>query len=182
MSRLYLVGDGALIAERRKHVPPGRLVEAWPDLYSPGDFWLGETSKALLDAPDAPLPFRRQVDGERVPIYYGPRLADVESLPAEESLRSRVLSARGMAVAWITIDASGDRTLHEPQSPRDPIFYLRRPAGHAAHVWRLFHSRAEARAYVAEAFARDAEAAAWAEALTVDSYDALMDRHSLPGP
>ena len=180
MERLYLVTDAVEIARRRPLVPRGQLVEVWPDLYAPGQFWMGPTSKALLDEVAAtPLPSPLQVDGERVPIYYGPGLADLESLPLEESLRSRALSAHGMAVAWITIDEFGERRRYEPQSPRDPIFYLRRPAGTAAHIWRLFRTRAEAQVYMGESYGRDAEAMQWAQALPTGSYEEMIERHAI---
>src|SRR6266508_1031434 len=136
MARLYLVADDGEISRRRKLVPPGRLVEAWPDLYAAGQFWIGEASKTLLDGAGPPLPVRLSLDGAVVPIYYGPRLRDVESLPLEESLQTRALSARGIAVAWITFDQFGTRTVYEPKGPTDPIFFLRRPAGPAARSKR----------------------------------------------
>jgi len=174
-ARLYLVTDASEIARRRPLVPRGQVVEAWPDLYASGEFWLGETSKALLDAAGAtPLAPRVRVDARSVPIYYGPRLADVESLPLEESLQSRVLSAHGVAVAWITLDEGGERTRYEPRSPQDPIFYLRRPGGTAAHVWRLFKSRGEAEAYTAEAYGHGSDALAWARAIPAARYEDLI--------
>ncbi|HET7876494.1 MAG TPA: hypothetical protein VFN71_13320 [Methylomirabilota bacterium] len=178
MARLYLVTDGAEIARRRTLVPPGNLVEAWPDLYVAGEFWVGETSKALLDEAGSPLPARLSLDGAAVPIYYGPRLRDVESLPGEESLQSRVLSAHGIAVAWITIDQFGDRTAYEPTGPADPVFYLRRPAGSAAHIWRLFRTRREAHAYMAEYYGKDPEAHEWAESLPAEGFEELLERHA----
>ena len=99
MTTLYVTNEGGEIARRRRLLPPGQLVEAWQDLYVTGDFWLGESSKALLDGVGAPLPVTLVLDGGAVPIYYGPRLQNVESLPLEESLRTRVLSAHGIAVA-----------------------------------------------------------------------------------
>jgi hypothetical protein len=111
-----------------------------------------------------------------VPVYYGPRLQDVESLPLEESLRARVLSARGIAVAWITYDQFGQRTVYEPTGPADPIFYLRRPGGTAAHIWRLFRTKPEARIYMAEYYGRDSEGRDWAETLPAETFDDLLAR------
>ena len=178
--RIYLVSDGPEIARRRKLVV-GRLVEAWPDLYHAGDFWLGETSKALIDGNGPPLAAKLSLAGSAVPIYYGPRLADVESLPLEESLRARVLSAHGIAAAWITIDRFGARTVYEPRGPTDPTFYLRRPAGSAAHIWRLFRSRREAHVYMAEYFGNDSEAREWADALPADTFEDLLGRATAGG-
>src|SRR5262245_46783414 len=105
MPRLYLVADRAEIERRRVLVDPSRLVEVWQDLHTPDVFWLGddevrriaygrpgdrspaglvwmgESSKAVLDAvDDRPLPFRLALPSEAVPVYYGPRLTDIDSL------------------------------------------------------------------------------------------------------
>lgn len=176
MDRVHLISDGAELARRRKLVPAGSVVEAWPDLDVPGHFWLGEASKALLDAVGEPLAPKLSVDGSRVPVYYGPKLCDIVSLPFEESLRARVLSARGVAVAWITVDQLGERTAYEPRSPADPVFFLRRPGSPGAHVWRLFRTRPEAIAYVREHCGKDPEALDWAESLPAENYEDLLGR------
>ena len=68
MPRIFLVGEPAEIVRRRKLVPAGSFVEAWPDLHVRGDAWVGEASKSLLDAPGDPLPVRLSVDGAHVPL------------------------------------------------------------------------------------------------------------------
>jgi hypothetical protein len=177
MSLIHLVTGGAEITRRRKLVPAGRLVEAWPDVGRADHFWVGSESKALLDAATGePLPAGLSLDGERVPVFYGARLRDIESLPTEESLRARVLSGHGIAVAWITLDVFGERTEHEPRSLADPIFFLRRPRGEVAHVWRLFRSRPEAITYMREHYGTDAEGPDWAERLRVHDYAELIGR------
>jgi len=176
--KIYALSDAGEIARRRKLLP-GRMVEVWPDLYDTGRFWTGETSRELLDSAGPTLPVLLALDGSHVPIYYGPRLQDVESLPGEESLRARVASAHGVAVTWITLDQWGARTVYEPAGPTDPVFFLRRPAGTSAHIWRLFRRRREGQAYMAESFGKDAEARAWAAALPVDSFDELLARYAV---
>ena len=114
-----------------------------------------------------------------MPVYYGPRLCDVESLPAEESLQTRTLSARGIAVVWITMDRFGERTQYEPTSPVDPVFYLRRPGGSAAHVWRLVQSKAEAVVYMAEYFGDDPGARRWSEELAATTWEEMIERHAV---
>ncbi len=114
-------------------------------------------------------------------IYYGPRLLDVESLPLEESLQARVLSAHGIAVAWVTVDQFGERTTYRAESPLDPVFFLRRPGGGAAHQWRLFRTRQEAVTYMRESYGQDPEAGEWAGALPHESYDELLEHHGRRG-
>ena len=174
MGRIHLIAGGAEIARRRRLVPPGHLVEAWQDLRIPDRFWLDDEAKALLDATGAPLPVELSLDADRVEIFYGGRLDHIESLPTEASLRTRVVSAAGMAVAWITVNAFGERTEYEPKSPADPIFFLRRPRGDTAHIWRLFRSRPDANAYMREHFGRDPEALEWAARLPVQDYEELL--------
>ena len=111
-----------------------------------------------------------------MPVFYSARLCDIESLPTEESLRARVLSGHGIAVAWITLDRFGERTEYEPRSLADPIFFLRRPRGEVAHVWRLFRSRREAVAYMGEHNRADAEALDRAKRLRVEDYEELLRR------
>jgi hypothetical protein len=177
VSRLYRIEGGDEIARRRTRLGAGAIIEAWIDLYEPGRFWLGEESKTLLDSVDVPVPAELTLPADAVSVYYGPRLCDLESLPPEDSLKSRVLSAHGIAVAWITLDRAGERASYEPQAPTDPVFHLRRRGGGAGHVWRLFHTRKEALAYTGEFFGRDSEAVEWADGLAIEDFPGLLQRH-----
>lgn len=181
MGKIYLVAEGQEVTRRRKLAAPGLFIEAWQDLYVRGQFWMGDETKACLDSVGSPLLSALTLDAEAVSIYYGPRLRDVESLPAEESLRARVLSAHGIAVAWITFDQFGERTKYEPASPADPIFYLRRPRGSSAHLWRLFRAKREAMVYMEEYYGKDSEAREWAQALPVEGYEDLVKRYGQTG-
>jgi hypothetical protein len=205
VGRLYLLGDKAEIDRRRPRVGPGVLIEVWQDLHTPdiawlgdeaarrvaygarrarppaGLFWLGEESRHALDsAGEAPIPHLLAIDDAAVPVYYGRRLADVESLPSEESLRARVLSAHGIAGAWITYDQFGARNDYQPGSPTDPVFLLRRAGSRVAHRWRLFRTKREASVYMAEYYGRDPEAGQWAEGLPVDDFEELVARFGHP--
>src|SRR5216110_2405063 len=154
MGRLYFMADGDEMVRRRARVPKGSVVEAWADQRGGGAFWVGEDSKRLLDeAGEAPMPARLSVPDDGVPVFYGPRLCDVESLPREESLRARVLSMQGIAVAWITLDRLG---------------------GGAGHVWRRFETKREAIDFMREAYGAESEGIEWAETLPIGDFDALL--------
>jgi hypothetical protein len=181
MAQIHLIDLTPEIAKRRSALPPGTLVEAWPDLTQPGVVWVDDETKQVLDSVGAPLRPRLSIDGDWIRIYYGPRLRDVGSLPREGSLRARVLSAHGLAVAWATIDERGDRVDHEAAGASDPIFYLRRPRTDAAHVWRLFRTKRDAVAFVEARFADDREARQWAQGLPVDDFQSLIDRAATGG-
>jgi len=180
VSRLYFVLDGTEMVRRRARVPKGSVVEAWADTaMGGGTFWVGEDSKTLLDAAgEQPMPAQLAIPAEAVPIYYGPQLCDLESLPREESLRARVLSAHAVAVAWITLDASGQRTTHEAPSPADPVFHLRRPGGGAGHVWRCFRTKQEAIEWMRGVHGPESEGVEWARMLPADDFDGLVKRHA----
>ncbi len=200
MARLFLVSDRAEIDRRKKLADPSLLVEVWQDLYAPdilwmgddearrlayaqpgeraptGLFWMGEESKAALDRVGEPLAFLLALAAHAVPIYYGPRLCATESLPTEESLRARILSAHGIAAVWATYDPSGGRNEYQPASPTDSTFYLRRPRGAIVHLWRLFRTKGEAIAYAAQHLPSDPEAMHWADDLSVEDFAELLDR------
>ncbi len=178
MSLLYRTPARDEIARRRALVPKGQVVEAWPDHADGGTLWIGADTKALLDAVGEPLRTELAIPAERVPVYYGPQLSDLESLPREESLKARVLSAHGIAVAWITLDRFGQRASYEPKSPADPVFHLRRVGGGAGHLWRLFRTRDEAAVYMGEAYGRESEGAEWARALATRDFAELVERHA----
>jgi hypothetical protein len=177
MSRLYFMAGGDEMARRRALVPKGSVVEAWADLVGGGTYWVGEESKRLLDAAgETPLAPQLSIPAEAVPVFYGPQLTDIESLPREESLRARVLSVHAIAVAWITLDRFGERITYEPKGPADPIFHLRRPGGGAAHVWRRFENKAEAITFMREVYGAESEALEWAETLEIDDFESLLKR------
>ncbi|HXG02753.1 MAG TPA: hypothetical protein VNO23_04990 [Candidatus Binatia bacterium] len=180
MSRLYLVGDGETIARRRATAPAGTVIEAWPDLYTRGLYWLGEESRRLLDVEGEPVVEHLSLPADAVAVYYGPRLTDLDSLPPEDSLKARVLSAHGIAAAWITLDRFGQRVSHTPASPTDPVFHLRRRGGGAGHLWRLFRTRPEAVIFMDETYGEDPEAREWAESLAAEDFDDLLRRHRAP--
>jgi len=178
--RLYLIASGDEIVRRRAKTPKGTVVEAWPDAKGVG-FWVGAESKALLDgADDTPPVVELSLPSASVAVYYGPRLCDIDALPREESLRTRVLSVHGLAVAWVTLDRFGQRNTYEPRSPADPTFHLRRPGGTVGHLWRLFHTKSEAVVFLGEMYGHESEAVTWAQALTVDDFDALLRRYARP--
>jgi hypothetical protein len=175
--RLYRVSGRDEILRRRALLPKGRVVEVWQDCGIAESFWVGEESKALLDTVAPPLPSDLAVAAAAVPVYYGPKLCDLDSLPREESTQARVLSAHGIAAAWITLDRFGERNQYVPTGPDDPVFHLRRVGGGAGHVWRLFRKRPEAIVYMGEAYGADSEGAEWATKLPVEDFDALIARH-----
>ena len=178
MTRLYFMADTPEMLRRRARVPKGSVVEAWPDMGVGGTFWVGEDSRALLDAAgEAPMTAKLALPSEAVPIFYGPQLCDLESLPREESLRARVLSSHGVAVAWVTLNPMGERASHEPKSLDEPVFHLRRPGGGSGHLWRLFRTKAAAVAWMEHTYGKDSEGAEWARALPAEDFEALLKRH-----
>lgn len=204
MGRIYLVTDRAEI-QRRRLLSPGVLIEVWPDLHA-GDlfwlgddeqrraayivgarerppatlYWIGETSMAALERAGGPLAWELAVDESLVPVYYGPWLTDADSLPAEDSIRARALSARGIAVAWSTRDRLGRRVAQGPSSPLDMRFPLRRAGSRTLHLFDGFRTRADAVAAMQERMPDDPEARLWAQSLPVEDFAALMDRGASP--
>src|SRR5439155_1288321 len=87
---------GPASARRRQLVPKGHVVEAWIDRHDGNAVWIGDETKALLDDTGGSLKIDLSLPADRVAVYYGPTLCDLESIPPEESLKGRVLSAHGI--------------------------------------------------------------------------------------
>ncbi len=175
MSRIYRIDDGRAVRERQRALPKGTVVEAWPDVFDPGTFWISEATKRLLDGVGAPLTPSAAVESSRVPIYFSEASREAASLPSEESLRVRVLAGHGIGVMWYgTTTQAGGSPLPEPASPEDAFFYLMRIGGDANHVWRLFRTRDDAVEFMTRHFPGDPGARGWAEALPVSRYPDLL--------
>jgi hypothetical protein len=67
VSVIHLLADGEEIARRRGRAPKDSVIEAWGDLYLPGLYWLGERSKAVLDALGPPLAAQLSIPAGAVP-------------------------------------------------------------------------------------------------------------------
>ena len=175
MGRIYRIDDGRAVRERQRALPQGTVVDAWPDVFEPRTFWLGETTKQLLDAAGAPLPTSAVVEGSRIAIFYPDEARDEASLPPEDSLRVRVLSGHGIAVAWYgTTSGTGRRPLPEPASPEDPFFFLMRMGCRINHAWRLFRTKEEAIEFMTRHFPDNPRAKVWADALPVARHADLL--------
>jgi hypothetical protein len=206
VARLFLVTDRPEIDRRRRRLSSSEVVEVWEALHTPdvtwlgdpelrriayqrggatptpGLFWVGESAKVALDRAGVPLPHLLAIPEASIPVYYPPWLREMDSLPEEESLKARVLSGRGIAVAWATYDRTGARLEYHPADPLDPVFYLRRPRGRAVHAWRLFRTRVEAIHYAAETLTGDEDAVRWAEGIPSGDFDDLVRRFGIsPG-
>ncbi len=175
MSRIFRIDDGRALRERQRALPKGSVAEAWPDVFEPGSFWIGDGTKRLLDGTGTPLTPSAVVEGSRIAIFFPDDLREPASLPTEESLRVRVLAGHGIAVTWYgTPSHAGGRSLPEPTSPEDAFFTLMKMGGSRNHVWRLFRSRDEAVEFMARSFPNEARARAWAEGLPVARYPDLL--------
>jgi len=110
MGSLYCVSDKEEIDRRKKLLDKSVFVDVWRDLYIPniswlgddqrmtysqkrerpptGLCWMGEASKKALDSVGEPLQRVLFLAEHAVPVYYGPRLTDLESLPSSGAFRS----------------------------------------------------------------------------------------------
>jgi hypothetical protein len=175
MSRIYRIDDGRAVRERQRGLPKGTVAEVWPDVFEPGTFWVSGATKQLLDGDGAPLTSSASVEASRIPVYFPEEPRDADSLPAEESLRARVLAGHGIAAIWYgATSPAGARPLPEPTSPEDAFFYLMKMGSRVNHVWRLFRTREEAVEFIMRFFPDDPKGRAWAEALPVLRYPDLL--------
>lgn len=175
MSWIYRVDDGPGLRQRQRALPSGTVAEVWPDVFTPGMFWISEATKHVLEKAGGPLRSSVLVESSCILIFHPDEPRDPASLPLEESVRVRVLAGHGIAATWYgTTGHPGIRPLPEPATPEDAFFYLMRVGSHTNHVWRLFRTREEAVEFMGRTFPHDPRASAWAKSLPVARYLDLL--------
>jgi len=189
MFKIYRLGDIAEILKRKQAIPPGAPAQVWGDvleqskvglLHLPKFFWVDEATKRVLNGLGDPLESLFAVDGERIPIFSLKPPADMEDYPSETSVRVRVIAGHGIGVAWLQCDPGGTPLLHEPSSPRDAFFLLKRVGSNVTHLWRLFRSREDARWFLNTYFPEDPQVSTWPDLLPADDFEDFLRRYRLP--
>ncbi len=174
--KIYRIEEGKTVRERQRALPKGTIVEAWPDVFEPTVVWVTAATKTVLEAAaGTPLVVSAAVDGERISIFYPNEPRDLFSLPAEESLRARVVAGHGIGVTWygMTSQFQG-RPLPAPTSAEDSFFYLMRIGGATNHAWRLFRTRDDAIDFMGRNFSESPAAKEWALALPATRFGELL--------
>ncbi|MBI3989395.1 MAG: hypothetical protein HY347_07235 [candidate division NC10 bacterium] len=189
MLKIYRLGDAAEILKRKQAIPPGVPAQVWGDVLEqskvgllrlPKFFWVDEETKMVLDGLGDPLKPLFAIDGEKIPIFSLKPPEGREGYPSETSVRVRVIAGHGIGVAWLQCDPGEARLLHEPSSPRDAFFFLKRVGFHATHLWRLFRSREDARWFVNTYSPEDPQASTWPDLLPADDFEDFLRRYRLP--
>ena len=85
------------------------------------------------------------------------------------------------AAMWIVIDPYR-RSATGRGAAWSSLRHVQRRAGGAAHIWRLFRTRAEAGAFMRERYGNDLEVQAWAEKLGSEDFADLIGRHATREP
>ena len=122
---------------------------------------------------------RRIRHGRRVVVRIGARRRNVAGAASRKSDGIHAVglgNRRGREARQKLVQQNdlGYRRPHEPASPTEPVFHLRRPGGGAGHVWRAFTTRGEAIAFMRQAYGAPSEGADWAEGLPVEDFETLL--------
>jgi len=170
------LGLGDLWRQLRE-VLKGRYVEIWTDVFENGVFWVADEAKLALENVKIPFTVLSRIPADWVKIYHARQLEPgPASLPHEDSVKARILAGHGIGAVLFFIGDGQKMPPEEPTDPRDALFYLSMPGAKCYCLWRLFRSREDAEAHVAQRFKDDEAAKTWAASLPVLAYGELLER------
>ena len=144
-------------------------VEGSEDVY----VMTAETREAM-DRHDVPYNLLAEEDPSRISIYHTP-LSKEELGDYEDAVKALTLAYRGIAAACVGINGETDLGFDLTDSIRN-YTYFTAPAGHT-FIWRLFHNRHDAEAFLDKLTLGDRNALGWAQAIPLETSDELVGFH-----
>ena len=132
-----------------------------------------ETREAM-DRHDVPYNVLAEEDANRIAVFHT-NLSKEELGDYEDPIKALALAYRAVGMACVGVNGETDLGFDLSDGTRE-YTYFTAPAGHT-FIWRLFHSRTEAKDFLGKLTLGDKAAESWAEAIPLDSSDDLVGYH-----
>ena len=137
-------------------------------------FVMTAETREAMDRADVPYNLLAEEDPSRIAIYHTP-LSKEELGDYEDAVKALTLAYKGIAAACVGINGETDLGFDLTDSIRH-YTYFTAPAGHT-FIWRLFHNRDDAEAFLDKLTLGDRTAVGWAKAIPLESSDELVGFH-----
>ncbi|MEE8277939.1 MAG: hypothetical protein V3R89_04380 [Thermoanaerobaculia bacterium] len=132
-----------------------------------------ETREAM-DRHDVAYNLLAEEQADRVAVYHTP-LSREELSDYEDAVKALALAYRAIAVACVGINGETDLGFDLSEGTKS-YSYFTVPAGHT-FIWRLFHHRDEAEAFLNKLTLGERSAIDWARSIPLASSDELASYH-----
>ncbi len=137
-------------------------------------FVMTAETREAMDRYDVPDHLLAEEDPSRISIYHTP-LSKEELGDYEDAVKALTLAYKGIAAACVGINGETDLGFDLTDSIRH-YTYFTAPAGHT-FIWRLFHNRDDAEAFLDKLTLGDRNALTWARTIPLQNSDELVGFH-----
>lgn len=174
-NRLYYftVEDESLLAETFPRFEDDTYAITFKVVDTDDVFVTTAETKESMDRHDVPYNSLAHEDGIRIGVYHT-QLSLEELGDYEEHLKALALAYRAIALTCVGVNGGG--TAPDFSDGVDKFSYFTAPAGHT-FLWRLFHERDDAVAFIEKHHPDDEAAMEWATTLPLTSSSELAGYH-----
>ena len=176
MNRLsyFTIEDESMLAEAFSEISDDVFAITYKVVDTDDVFVTTSETRRAMDQHDLAYTILGEEEANHVAIYHSP-LSKEELADYEEAVKALALSYRAIAVACVGVNGESDLGFDLSDGAKN-YTYFTAPAGHT-FIWRLFHSRAEAEAFLTELTLGDKKAIEWAQNLPLESSAELQGYH-----
>jgi hypothetical protein len=176
ISRLFYftIEDEGMLAEAFSNLDADVYAIAYKVNGTDDVFVMTSETREALDRHDVPYNLLAEEDGSRVALYHSP-LSREELADYEEPLKALALAYRAIALACVGVNGESDLGFDLSEGTSN-YTYFTAPAGHT-FIWRLFHTKEEAKDFLEKLTIGDRKAIEWADGIPLKSSKELVSYH-----
>ncbi len=176
MSRLYYftIEDESMLAEAFARLENDVFAITYKVTGTDDVFVTTAETREAMDRHDVPYNLLAEEEAERVSIYHTP-LSREELGEHEDAVKALALAYRAIAAACVGVNGETDLGFDLSDGTRH-YTYFTAPAGHT-FIWRLFHDRGEAEAFLDKLTLGERNALAWARGIPLETSEELVGYH-----
>ncbi len=170
----FTIEDESMLAEAFTDIDDDVFAVTYKVEGSEDVFVMTAETREAMDRHDVPYNLLAEEDPSRISIYHTP-LSKEELGDYEDAVKALTLAYKGIAAACVGINGETDLGFDLSDSIRH-YTYFTAPAGHT-FIWRLFHHRDDAEAFLDKLTLGDRNALGWAQAIPLESSEELVGFH-----
>ncbi len=170
----FTIEDESMLAEAFTDIDEDIFAVTYKVEGSEDVFVMTAETREAMDRHDVPYNLLAEEDPNRISIYHTP-LSKEELGDYEDAVKALTLAYKGIAAACVGINGETDLGFDLTDTIRN-YTYFTAPAGHT-FIWRLFHNRFDAEAFLDKLTLGDRNALAWAKAIPLETSDELVGFH-----
>jgi hypothetical protein len=170
----FTVEDESMLAESFPQFEEQGLAITYKVAGTEDVFVTTADTREAMDRHDVPYTLLAEEASDRVSLYHSAQSRE-ELGEFEPALKALALAYRAIAMACVGVNGETGLGFERGEGLRR-YTYFTAPAGHT-FIWRLFHARHEAEAFLVKTMEGDRDALSWARSIPLQSSEELAGYH-----